>query len=132
MKRARFAVVVVGAAAVFGVSACIDNVYVSGAPCTSSAGCPPPSEDPDAPVSTTPEQCISTGVADENAFICLPMPLTRQVTACTEGDVLTCQAAGFPIEAVCFEGTCQCPTQITAACQGWNQQTCTCDAPAEP
>lgn len=110
------------AALTFGASACIDEDYVGGAPCGSSFECPPPPVEEDDPIGTTPEQCVSTG----SAFICVPMPFSRPPTPCPTGS--ECQTAGFPIEAQCLEGTCQCPGPIGTPPQGcvWNPQTCAC------
>ncbi len=121
-----------GAFLLLVVVGCIENTYVPGAPCGNSAGCPPPPEDADDPIPTTPEQCVATGVADEFAFICLPMPVTRPITACPNGDTLPCQTAGFPVETGCVDGTCQCPTPLTTACAPWNPQTCACGGITPP
>jgi len=103
---------------------CIEDVYVPGAVCATSAGCPPPPESPDDPVSTIPEQCVQTGVVGE--AVCVFMPLARPATACPDGAPTICLNSGFPVEVQCFEGQCQCPNPTTTACAPWNPLTCAC------
>ena len=103
-------------------ASCIDESYIGGATCLSSFECPPIPVEEDQPISTTPEQCVSTG----SEFICVPMPFSRSPTSCPTGT--ECQTAGFPVEAQCLDATCQCPSPIGTPPQGcvWNPQSCAC------
>ncbi len=124
--RARLSARLVAFAALATVG-CIDESYVGGGPCGSSIDCPAVPEDPEAPLGTAPEQCVSTG----SAFICVPLPFTRPETSCT--DATQCQAAGFPVEVQC-NGTCQCPAPVGTPPPGcvWNPASCTCGGTPPP
>lgn len=106
---------------------CIDDVYVSGGPCSTSQDCPVVSEDPEDPVGTGPEQCVSTGAES----VCVPLPFSRPETTCT--DASQCQAAGFPVEAVC-SGVCQCPAPVGTPPERciWNPNSCACNGTPPP
>jgi hypothetical protein len=125
MRQVLQAIIVVGVVVGAG---CIEEGYVGGATCASSADCPPLVTEEDEPVGTEPEQCVSTGAA----FVCVPLPFTRPETSCIQNS--ECLAAGFPVETTCFEARCQCPDPVGRPPAGciWNPTTCTCGGTPPP
>jgi len=118
--------VVVAALAVLS-SGCIEARYVPGGPCSSSSQCPALNdpENSDIELPQTIEQCVFIGGPSGGA--CVPMPFSRERTTCV--DPSECQAAGFPVEVQCIEGTCRCDFPLSTACEPWDATMCACGLP---